>query len=101
VSPRFVQSTRFILAGALAVASASWADAITLGGQRELQRLGHLHADFRRQARLTLGGQGTDIGEQIVKVGDLDLNTNNAEGLTLTVTLRQPVQGRDQHRLQR
>ncbi|MBX5483099.1 MAG: hypothetical protein IRZ16_14840 [Myxococcaceae bacterium] len=35
---------------------------------------------------LDMGGEGVDIGQQIVKVADVTMSTNNATGLTLTVT---------------
>ena len=35
---------------------------------------------------LDMGGLGSSIGEQIVKVADLTMNTNNSSGVTLTIT---------------
>jgi hypothetical protein len=92
--PLFPSPSRFVLFGALAVASAAWADAITLGGTVG-STSSVISTPTATASALPMGGEGSDIGEQIKKVGDLALSTNNTEGLTLTVTSGNLSKGSD------
>lgn len=79
---------RLSVLGALAVSSVALAantDTVALSGS--VGTAASVTAvDTTEAAALNLGGMGTAIGEQIVKVADVALSTNNTTGLTLTIT---------------
>lgn len=79
---------RLTLMGALAMASAALADTVTLSGTvgttATVVSTGTTGAESA--TNLPLGGTGADIGEQIIKVADVTLTTNNSSGLTVTIT---------------
>lgn len=81
-SPR---SFRAVLLGALLLSLGALADSVALSGS-VASTAAIVSTPTPAATSLNLGGTGVAIGEQIVKVADLALITNNSTGLTLTIT---------------
>lgn len=77
-------SFRTLLLGTLLVAAAASADTVGLSGI-VASTASVTSTPTAAATALNMGGVGTAIGEQIVKVADLALTTNNTTGLTLTI----------------
>lgn len=75
-----------VLMGAGAIVSpTALADTVNLSGEVSSTAAVTSTATGNATA-LNLGGDGTDLAEQIVQVADVDLTTNNSTGLTATIT---------------
>lgn len=81
---RTLIASSLVLGSAVALAPAALADTLTASGTVATSASVATTATAAATA-LNLGGTGTDLTEQIVKVGDVALSTNNTTGLTLTV----------------
>src|SRR5207244_3741007 len=75
---------RLFTSAALLVGAGAFADTVALSGSVG-STASISSAATAAASALDMGGQGTDIGEQIVKVADLSMNTNRATGLTLSI----------------
>jgi hypothetical protein len=87
-------SFRLALLGALALASMAVADTVGLSGTVS-STASVTSVATAGATTLNMGGVGTAIGQQIVKVADVALTTNNTAGLTLTVTSGNLTNGTD------
>jgi hypothetical protein len=93
--PASLKSLRFAVLAAVGISSiavAATTGSVSLSGVVASSRYVSV-AQEAGATTLNLGGQGTNLSEQIVKVAEITLGTNNAEGLTLTASSGNLSQG--------